>query len=146
MADRRKIVERRRYDDGYEVRKSVENEGAVRADLLRRLQLLIWLITAAIVGLISLRIVLLLIAANPANTFADFIYDLSGIFVDPFSTLITNPGTDGGNVFEITSIIAIVVYVLVAYLIVFLLGILFGRSRYSSGSTVVERNVDVDLD
>jgi YggT family protein len=144
MADRRKVVERRVYDDGYEVRKSVENEGAVRADLLRRVQMLIWLVTAALVSLISLRIILRLIDANPTNDFANFIYDLSGVFVDPFNTLINNPGTGTGSVFEITSIIAIVVYVLVAYLIVFLLGILFGRSHYSSGTTVVERNVDLD--
>ena len=145
MADRRKVVERRVYDDGYEVRKSVENEGAVRADVLRRVQMFIWLVTAALVSLISLRIILRLIDANPTNSFANFIYDLSGIFVDPFNTLINNPGAaDAGSVFEITSIIAIVVYVLLAYLIIFLLGILFGRSHYRSGTTVVERNVDLD--
>src|SRR5438309_890653 len=51
------------------------------------------LIVGIIEGLIAIRIVLRLIAANPDNAFAHLIYGLSGIFVDPFLTLTVSPSS-----------------------------------------------------
>lgn len=107
-----------------------------RISLARTTQL-IWLIFSLIEVLIGLRIVLKLIGANPANGFAEFIYNASGLFVGPFITL-TNSPASGGMALEIPSIIAMIVYALLGWIIVRAARILwpmFSRSATSSTST-----------
>src|ERR1051326_3488137 len=55
----------------------------------------VWLLLGLVDGLIALRVLLKLIGANPANAFANFIYNLSGVFVAPFSNLVSNPVSGG---------------------------------------------------
>lgn len=45
---------------------------------------IIWLVLGIIMGLLALRFLLRLLAANPNNGFADFIYSLSHPFAAPF--------------------------------------------------------------
>jgi hypothetical protein len=75
-------------------------------------------------GLIGLRILLKLIDANSSNAFARFIYGITSLFVAPFTGLIANPAT-GGNVLELTSLIALIVYALIAAVLVRLVWLLF---------------------
>jgi hypothetical protein len=75
---------------------------------------LIWLILGFIEVVIGLRIVLRLIGANPAVPFSSFVYNLSAYFVWPFLGLIQDPAFNGA-VLEITSIIAMFVYLLAAW-------------------------------
>jgi YggT family protein len=75
---------------------------------------LIWLILGFVQAIIGLRIVLRLLAADPANPFASFIYNLSAFFVWPFVGLIEDPAFNG-SALEVTSIIAMFVYLLVAW-------------------------------
>jgi hypothetical protein len=81
-----------------------------------------------IIGLIALRVVLRLIVANPVNTFADFIYDVTGVFLGPFFGLTGTPTTTDGIALEVSSLIAIVVYALIAWFIVKLIYILFSKT------------------
>jgi len=92
------------------------------------------LIVGIIEGLIAIRIVLKLIAANPENAFAHLMYGLSGIFVDPFLTLTVSPST-GGAVLEIPSLIAMAVYALLGWAIVKIIGILLAPSRARAKTT-----------
>lgn len=70
---------------------------------------LIWYIVGVIAALLALRIVLLLLNANPETPFVDLVYSLSSIFVVPFSGIFTQP--DYTRVYvDTSSIIAIVVY------------------------------------
>jgi len=62
--------------------------------------------------LLGMRFFLKLIAANPESGFAWFIYGISGLFVMPFTDLVSNWAT-GGSLLEVTTLIAMVVYVLV---------------------------------
>ena len=91
---------------------------------------LVWLLFGFIEALIGLRIVLKLIAANPASPFAALVYFISDIFVWPFAGLVATPAA-GGMVFEISSIIAMFVYALLAWGLVELIYLLLypGRSR-----------------
>lgn len=74
---------------------------------------LIWYIVGVIAALLALRIVLLLLNANPETPFVDLVYSLSNIFVVPFSGIFTQP--DYTRVYvDTSSIIAIVVYWIVA--------------------------------
>lgn len=93
---------------------------------LRKFTSIIWWFTGLLEGLIGLRIVLRMLAANPGTPFVNFVYRLSDAFLWPFQGLAASP-SQGGVVLEISSVIAMVVYLIIAWLIVELLWISFGR-------------------
>ena len=74
----------------------------------------IWLVLGVVEVIIGLRVVLLLIGANPENPFAAFIYSLSAFLLLPFTGLVGAPAI-GSMVLEISSIIAMLVYALLAW-------------------------------
>lgn len=89
---------------------------------------LIWLAFGLVEALIVMRIVLKLIGANSANLFASFIYDVSYIFLFPFEGLVGTPAA-GVVVLELSSIIALIVYALLAWGIARIVRVLFYRPR-----------------
>ena len=105
-----------------------------------KLTQLIWLAFGLLEALIGLRVVLRLIAANPGNPFARLVYDMSYIFVWPFLGLTRTPSANGA-VLEISSLIGMFVYALVAWAMVQLVWIVFDRPR---GTTVVRDTTVVD--
>jgi uncharacterized membrane protein len=115
---------------GGHVRKQrvVRDAGLERRQTLNRVSQLIWLIFGVIIGMIAIRVVLRLIVANPANTFADVIYSITDFFLWPFFGLTSTPTTREGIALEISSLIAIGVYALVAWVIVLLVRTLFSKS------------------
>jgi YggT family protein len=126
MAEEEERIVERRTRDGFEREQVVESKRSTRVEIVSRVSQLIWLFATLIMGLIAIRVVLKLIAANPENAFASFIYDLSDIFLVPFFGLTTTPATETGMVLEISSIIAIFVYGLLALALVSLIQIVFG--------------------
>ncbi len=98
-----------------------------------KLAQLIWLLFGLLESLIGLRVLLRLIAANPLNPFAILVYRLSNVFVWPFLGLTRTPSANGAVV-EISSLIAMMVYALIAWAMVQLVWIVFDRPR---GATVV---------
>ena len=91
-----------------------------------KLTQIVWLLFGLLEALIALRIGLKLIGANPANPFAAFIYALTGIFLWPFAGLVGNPGA-GRLVLEVSSLVGLLVYALVAWALVKLIWVLFYR-------------------
>jgi hypothetical protein len=89
---------------------------------------LIWLAFGLVEVLIVMRIILKLIGANATNLFAAFIYDVSYIFLFPFEGLVGTP-TTGSAVLELSSIIAMFVYILLAWGIERIVRIFFYRPR-----------------
>jgi hypothetical protein len=67
--------------------------------------------------LISIRIVLALLGANPESIFAAIIYTITGIFTFPFQGLFGAwiPPAYGVTVFEASSLVAIAIYYLIAW-------------------------------
>ncbi|HEY4717453.1 MAG TPA: YggT family protein [Anaerolineales bacterium] len=110
-------------------RKFREKQLTKRQIVLRKTTNFVWWFTGIVEGLIGLRVVLRMMAANPGNPFADFVYALSGLFLWPFQTLVNNPSAEGGVVLEVSSIIAMMVYLLLAWVFVELLWLLLGRER-----------------
>lgn len=92
----------------------VPSERERRLASLRRTQRIIYFIASAFAVIILLRFILLALGANPENGFANLIYGLSGILVAPFNTLFGDP-TFGSSVIEISSLVAIAVYYLLAW-------------------------------
>jgi len=101
-------------------------------------QLVYW-IFGLIEGLIAIRVVLKMLGANPSAGFAEFIYGITGVLIAPFVGLFGNQVSQG-SVLELSSIVAIVVYALVAWVIGRLAWIMVGESR----SAVRTRSTSVD--
>jgi uncharacterized membrane protein len=100
---------------------------------------LVYLIFGLIEGLIAIRFVLKALGANSTAGFAEFIYGITNPLVAPFFGLFGNPSSQG-SVLEVHSIVALVVYALLAWLIVRLTWILVGETR----SAVKTRSTSVD--
>src|SRR5215216_2396257 len=95
---------------------------------LRRLIGLIQLAFVILNGLIGLRFLLKLMAANPANPFAQLVYLLTTPFLWMFQGITYTPSF-GGVEIEFFSLIAIAVYTLIAWIITQLIWLLFSRLR-----------------
>lgn len=93
----------------------------------------LWLGLTVIQTLITIRIILKLIGANSENPFALFIYNLSSVILFPFAGLVGNPMI-GGMVLELSSIIAMVIYALLAWGIERTIWVIFYRPRGSEAS------------
>jgi YggT family protein len=103
---------------GDEHAESVVNDAAGSQWLwLSKLSQIVWLIIGIIEILIGLRVILRLVAANPDNSFAAFIYNASAPFLAPFFGLVGSPAFNG-SVLEIASLIAMAVYLLLGWLLV----------------------------
>ena len=89
---------------------------------------LVWLFLGILEGLLALRFVLKLIAANPASPVAVFIYGISDFFLKPFSGLTSTPSV-GGAQLEISTLIAMLVYGLIAWAIERIVWVIFYRPR-----------------
>lgn len=89
---------------------------------------LIWLLLGLLEALIGLRILLKLMAANPANPFAMLVYNFSYIFVFPFMGLTVTPAA-GGMVLEISSFIAMLFYAVAGFAFERLVWLIFYRPR-----------------
>lgn len=94
----------------------------------------IWLLFGGLEALIGIRVILMLIGANPGSWFTAFVYQLSELFLWPFRNIVANPGFQN-NILEITSLIAMLVYALIAWAIVRLVWVLFYRAPTSQVTT-----------
>lgn len=89
---------------------------------------LIWLGLGLLEGLLGLRIFLKLIGANAANPFAALLYSVTDLFLIPFVGLTGTPASNG-LVFEISSVIAMIVYALLAWVLERIVWVIFYRPR-----------------
>jgi uncharacterized protein YggT (Ycf19 family) len=121
-------------------RQIVEDPSASGRVLVARISGLIWLLFGILDALIVVRIILKLIAANPSSGFAQVVYSITNVFLAPFATLIASPAV-GNGIFEIPSLIAIIVYSLVAWGIVRLFRLLFTPARTRQSVTTVRREL-----
>ncbi len=78
------------------------------------LQRVVWFIAGLIGVIIALRFVFLLLGANRGASFTDFVYSLSAPFVAPFVGIFGEP-VYGTVVFEVSSLLAIAMYLLIAW-------------------------------
>ena len=95
---------------------------------------IIWIVFGIVEALIGIRVVLKLIGANPANEFAHFVYNASALFLAPFVGLTGTPAA-GGMVLEVSSIIGMLVYALIAWALVKIVWLLGDRPMTRSATT-----------
>ena len=119
MTDENRVTEVRSVQD--------EPERGLRIFTFKATQL-VWLFFGILETLIALRILLKLIAANPASPIAALIYGFTDLFLFPFAGLTTTPAV-GGMVLELSSFFAMLIYALIAWAIERTIWVIFYRPR-----------------
>ena len=89
---------------------------------------LVWLFLGILEGLLGLRFILKLIAANPDSPIAAFIYNITNLFLFPFAGLTGTPAFAGMQL-EFATLIAMVVYALIGWMIERIIWVIFYRPR-----------------
>jgi len=132
--DRRKRVIVEQSGDHVHEEHVVRNVNLENREAVYKVVQFIWLLFGGLEALIGIRVVLLLIGANPGNWFTAFVYQLSNLFLWPFQNIVGNPAIQN-YVLEITSIIAMIVYPLIGWAITRLIWVLFYHTPTSQVTT-----------
>ena len=114
--------------DYQDVQTTEHEQGQEQRVTTFRVTQILWLLVGLLEAAIALRVVFKLIAVNAANPFATLLYNVTNLFVAPFASL-TGAPTAYGMVLEISSIIAMIVYFLLAWAIERIVYVLFYRPR-----------------
>lgn len=93
----------------------IDNPRAASAHNQNVAERVVWFIAGILLVLLGFRFLLSLLGANTTNGFANFIYSASHPFVAPFFSLFSyKSDTYGVSRFEVYTLVAIVVYAVVA--------------------------------
>ena len=103
----------------------------------------IYLLFGFIDALIVIRVVLKLLAANPAATFAQWIYGMTAWLGAPFTGLFGAVGI-GGGVLELNALVALTVYALLAWALAKITWLAIGETR--TGLLARRRYVQAQVD
>lgn len=126
--------------DYKEVRTTQHEAGQEQRVATFKVTQLIWLLLGLLEAAIALRVMFKLIGVNAANPFAALLYNVTDLFVAPFASLTGAPAA-GGMVLEISSIIAMIVYLLIGWAMERIVYVLFYRPR---GSVSVRQTTVAD--
>lgn len=132
--DRRRRVVVQQHGDHVHEEHVVKNINLEYRETVYKVSQIIWLLFGGLEALIGIRVILMLIGANPANGFTAFVYQLTQLFLWPFQNLIANP-TFQNMTLEVTSIIAMIVYALLGWIIVRMIWVVFYRAPTSEVRT-----------
>jgi len=94
-----------------------------------RLVHIVYFLFGTLEVLLAVRVIFHLIGANPENGFASFINQASSPFVALFASLLNNPTLGTTGVLEVTTLIAMLVYAIVAWLLARLIWLTLSRSH-----------------
>jgi len=98
---------------------------------------LVWLLLGTLEAFFALRFVLKLIGANPNSPIAMFIYGFTGLFLLPFAGLTGAPSL-GNMVLEVSTLIAMAIYALLAWGLERLIWVIFYKPHGSSSTSVTQ--------
>lgn len=99
-----------------------ESDGVARGSSIAKR--LVYFLLGLIETILAFRVLLTLLGANRANAFADFIYDISRPFAQPFFTLFGYDAATGElSRLELGTIVAMIVYAVVAWGILALINV-----------------------
>ncbi len=89
----------------------------------------VYLVFGVITGLLLIRFVLKALGASENAAFTSFIYGLTEPLLAPFAGMFGTPATEQGSVLELHTLVAIIVYALLAWVISAVLNLLLSPRR-----------------
>ena len=101
-----------------------------RADSNRLVQA-VYLIFGVVEALLVIRFLLRALAANPDAGFAQAVYAITGVLVAPFTGLFGTPQIATGAALEVSTLIALIVYGAIGWLLARAAWLIFGETRSS---------------
>ncbi len=101
--------------DSVATTQEVHEPAAERAHKQNVVARVVWFIAGVINVILAFRFVFVLLGANSASGFANFIYNISHPFAAPFFGIFGYTARYGVSRFEISTLVAIAVYSLVAF-------------------------------
>ena len=107
------------------------DENLRRANIRRRITTITYFVLGVLEVILLLRLLLRLLGANEVSGFVMFLYNLSHIFVAPFNGIFNDQAL-GRSVFETSTLIAMIVYALLAWGIVSLGQLVFAPNNPAS--------------
>jgi YggT family protein len=96
---------------------------------MARIVNIVYFLFGALQLLLAIRVVLRLLGTNSDNNFANIIYGLSEPLVALFASLLKNPMLSSTAALEVTTIFAMIVYAIAAWLIARLIWLTLSRPR-----------------
>lgn len=128
QVERRERVKVVRDQGGERHERVVEDIAAERRARLSKVGQFIWLMAGLLEAVLGLRFMLKLIAANPNAPFARLVYSFTDLFLWPFHNLTPAPAAQG-MVLETSTLIAMIVYAIIAWSVVKILYLIFLPSK-----------------
>ena len=120
-----------------EVRTIQKDSGVQGRNITFKATQLVWLLLGILETLFALRFILKLIGANPSSPIAMFIYGFTSLFLFPFASLTGTPSL-GNMVLEVSTLIAMVIYALLAWGLERLIWVIFYRPQGSPSTSVTQ--------
>ena len=117
-----------RPDNRYDREERSVDDNLRRANIRSRITSITYFILGVLEVILLLRLLLRLLGANEASGFVTFIYSLSHIFVGPFNGIFNDQAL-GRSVFEASTLVAMIVYALLAWGIVSLGRVIFAPTN-----------------
>ena len=111
---------------------AVDDQGDTKASGAQTWAYIVYFIFGVLEVLLSFRFILKVAGANPSSGFVDFIYGLSGFFVSPFNGIFqtrVTQGSETASIFEPSTLVALIVYALVAWGIVKIIQIMSRKEQ-----------------
>ncbi len=115
-----------------------EDENQRRANIRYWITRITYFVLGVLEVILLLRFLFRLLGANQGSSFVMFLYNLSHVFVVPFIGIFNDPAF-GNSVFEISTVIAMLVYALLAWGIVSLGRVIFAPNLSSRQSITTTR-------
>jgi hypothetical protein len=92
----------------------------------------IYLVFGVVEALLIVRFLLRALAANAEAGFAQAVYAITSVLVTPFTGLFGTPQIASGAALELSTLIAVIVYGAIGWLLARAAWLMFGESRSSS--------------
>ena len=96
-----------------------ETRAIEKKKVIFRTYQVIWYVLGVMETLLLFRFIFKLLGANPGTPFVRFLYSISGIFLTPFRAIFPTTTVEG-SIFEGSTLVAMAIYVVIAYGIVHL--------------------------
>lgn len=116
-----------------------EDKNQSRANMRYWITTVTYFVLGVLEVILLLRLIFRLLGANQGNAFITFLYNLSHIFVVGFNGIFNDQALGTHSVFELSTVIAMIVYALLAWGIVSLGRVLFAPVLTGHQSTMTTR-------